>query len=69
LCIGRRIANASAQASSGPAMRSIVVSHWFDYSKTRGAAERCHRKTLKENLSPDFGVAGIFDGPSLRHAQ
>ena len=30
---------ARANQSSGPAMRSIDVSSWFDDSKTRGAAE------------------------------
>ena len=48
-------AKASMQASSGRAMRSIVVSFRFDDSKTRGAVDRCHRQTVKENLSPILG--------------
>ena len=55
-------AKASAQASSGPAMRGIVVSFWFDDSKTRRASDRCHRQTVNGNLSAYFGVFGIFEG-------
>ena len=41
------------------------MSFWFDDSKTRGAADECHRQTVKENLSPYFGVLGIFEGTSF----
>ena len=43
------------------------MSFWFDDSKTRGAADRCHRQTVKENLRPHFGVFGIFEGTLSRH--
>jgi hypothetical protein len=59
------LAKASANASSGPTIRSIVVSFWFDDGKTRGAADWCRRQTLKEKLSPHFWVFGIFKGVLL----
>ena len=31
-------------------MRSIVVSFWFDDSKTRGAWDECHRQAPKQSL-------------------
>jgi hypothetical protein len=31
-------------------MRSIVVSFWFDDSKTRGAWDECHRQGPKQSL-------------------
>ena len=43
-----------------------MVSSWFADSKTRGAADRCPRQIVKENLSPYFGVFGIFEGTLSR---
>jgi hypothetical protein len=54
-------AKASAQASSGPAIRSIVGSFWFDDSKPRGGGP-VPTSNVKENLSAYFGVFGIFEG-------
>ena len=42
------------------------MSFWFDDSKTQRAWDQCHRQTLKENLSPYFGVFGIFEGTLSR---
>ena len=42
------------------------MTFWFDNSKTRGVADRCRRQTVKQNLSPHFGVFGIFEGTLSR---
>jgi hypothetical protein len=33
-------------------------------AKRAGAADWCHRQEVKQNLSPHFGVFGIFEGVS-----
>ena len=44
-------AKARASPSSGPATRSNAVSFWFRRQQTRGAADRCRRQEVKQNLT------------------
>ena len=46
---------------------ALLVSFWFDDSKTHGAADRCRRQTPKKTLSPHFWVFGIFEDTLSRH--
>jgi hypothetical protein len=46
-------------------LKSSSVSLQFNDSKTRGAADWCHRQKIKQNLSPYFWGFGIFGGVLL----
>ena len=58
-------AKASAQASSGPAMRGIAGFVLVRRQQNaRGVVDQCHRQTVKGNLSAYFGES-IFGGASF----
>src|SRR5262249_60327578 len=55
-------AKASAQQATVPLCDALLIS----FGKTRGAADRCHRQTLKDNLSPIWGLRYSARAPLRR---